>query len=101
LDGCAGELGNVNRHKSIKESMCVQEHAVLLKPIYKYYQAMQFASNSAHFQWDSNHHQRCVQMLIDAAKECHNTTDYNRGTNVFQGTIPCIWSVHKRLTSYS
>ena len=67
---------HVNRRKSIKESEFAVQYADLLKPIYKYYQAMQFSTYGAHFQWESNHRKRCVQMLLDAAKECHNNTDY-------------------------
>ena len=65
-----------NRRKSIKESGFAVKYADLIKPIYKYYQAMQFSTYGAHFQWESNYRKRCVQMLLDAAKECHNNTDY-------------------------
>ncbi len=52
--------GAGNRRKSIKESNFAAQHADLLKPIYKYYQAMQFSTYSADFQWEAN----CYSILI-------------------------------------
>lgn len=63
--------GSKNRRKSIKESKFAEIHSELLKPVYKYYQAMHFATYGANFQWEATHRARCVRILLDAAKECH------------------------------
>jgi hypothetical protein len=68
--------GAGNRRKSIKESNFAAQHADLLKPIYKYYQAMQFAIHGAHFQWEACNSVRCVRLLLDAAKQCHTPEDF-------------------------
>ncbi len=65
-----------NRRKSIKASTFADEYSDLLKPAYKYYQAMQFATHGAHFQGEADYRVRCVHMLLDAAKECHKPEDY-------------------------
>jgi hypothetical protein len=65
-----------NRRKSIKASTFADKYSDLLKPAYKYYQAMQFATHGAHFQWEANYRARCVHMLLDAVKECHKPEDY-------------------------
>lgn len=70
--------GAGNRRKSIKESNFAAQHADLLKPIYKYYQAMQFSTYGADFQWEANCRSRCVLMLLDAAKVALHTEKYNR-----------------------
>ena len=66
------------KRRSIKESEFAAEYAVMLKPVYKYYQAMQFATHGYRFQWDTAHRQDCIQMLLDAARECHTRDDYTR-----------------------
>ena len=63
--------GSAGKRKSIKESIFAAEHAEVLKPIHKYYQAMMFATYGHNFMWDANNRKTCVQMLIDAANECH------------------------------
>ena len=30
----------------------------------------------ANFQWESSNRKCCVQILLDAARECHNDSDY-------------------------
>ena len=54
-------MNSYNRRKLIKESKFTTKHADLLKPVYKYYQAMQFATYGAHFQWEACHSERCVE----------------------------------------
>ena len=44
--------------------------------MYKYYQAMQFATHGYCFQWDTASRQDCIQMLLDAARECHTGDNY-------------------------
>jgi hypothetical protein len=59
------------KRKSIKESgFAASTQAELLKPIYKSYQAMPFASYGHSFKWDSPNRKVCVQMLLEAAREC-------------------------------
>ena len=65
-----------NRRQSIKESKFAVKYRDLLKPIYAYYQALHFATHGAHFQWESSYRKHCVQTLLDAARECHNDSDY-------------------------
>ena len=73
------EMGSsTGKRKSIKESMFAAEHAEVLKPIYKFYQAMQFATNGHSFMWDAVKRKACVQMLLDAARECHPRETYTR-----------------------
>ncbi len=62
-------------------------YAALLKPITKHYQAMQFATHGTHFLWDTNHCQPCIQMMLDAAKECHTIADYNRFNKAVQAEL--------------
>ena len=69
---------STGKRKSIKESMFAAEHAEVLKPIYKFYQAMQFATNGHSFGWDAVKRKACVQMLLDAARECHPRETYTR-----------------------
>ena len=59
----------------------------MLKPVYKYYQAMQFATHAAHFQWEANYSGRCVHMLPDAAKECHKPEDYATFKNAVEAEL--------------
>jgi tRNA U38,U39,U40 pseudouridine synthase TruA len=66
------------KRKSIKESIFAVEHAEVLKPIYKYYQAMMFATHGHNFMWDAVRRKACVQMLLDAARECHSRETYTR-----------------------
>ncbi len=70
--------GAGNRRKSIKESYFAAQHANLLKPIYKYYQAMQFSTYCADFHWEGNCLSHCILMLLDAAKVALDTEKYNR-----------------------
>ena len=79
--------GKKNRRKSIKESKFAKKYSELLKPVYKYYQAMQFAAHGAHFQWEANHRARCVYMLLDAAKECHNSETYTIFKNAVEAEL--------------
>ena len=57
------------KRKSIKQSEFAATHAELLRPIYKYYQAMQFATHGHCFPWDATNRKACVQVLLDAARE--------------------------------
>jgi len=82
-----GSSGGKNRRKSIKESKFAAKYSDLLKPVYKYYQAMQFAAHGAHFQWEANHRARCVYMLLDAAKECHKTDTYTIFKNAVEAEL--------------
>ena len=70
--------GSAGKRKSIKESIFAAKHAEALKPIYKHYQAMMFATYGHNFMWDANNRKTCVQMLIDAANECHSHETYTR-----------------------
>ena len=70
------KLSSMGKRKSIKESGCANTYAELLKPIYKYYQAMQFAALGHSFPWDANSRKACVRALLDAAKECHPREAY-------------------------
>lgn len=79
--------GKKNRRKSIKDSKFATKYSELLKPVYKYYQAMQFAAHGAHFQWEANHRARCVDMLLDAAKECHNSETYTIFKNAVEAEL--------------
>jgi hypothetical protein len=65
------QLSSSGKRKSIKESGFAATYADLLKPIYKYYQAMMLATFGHRFQWDAINRKVCVRMLIDAARECH------------------------------
>lgn len=71
-------VSSSGKRKSIKASDFAATHAELLKPIYKYYQAMQFASYGHRFKRDALNRKVCVQMLLDAAKECHSREIYTR-----------------------
>jgi hypothetical protein len=71
-------VGTSGKRKSIKESGFAATQADLLKPIYKYYQAMHFASYGHRFKWDAPNRKVCVQMLLDAARECHSREIYTR-----------------------
>ena len=64
------------KRKSIKESGFGTTYAEQLKPIYKYYQDMQFAALGHRFPWDAPNRKACVQALLDAAKECHPRETY-------------------------
>ena len=64
------KLSSAGKRKSIKESGLAKTFAEPLKPIYKYYQAMQFAALGHRFPWDAHSRKACVQTLLDAAKEC-------------------------------
>ena len=66
------------KRKSIKESNFAETHAELLKPIYKFYQAMHFAYYGHLFKWNAPDRTGCVQMLLDAARECHSREIYTR-----------------------
>lgn len=59
----------------------------MLKPVYKFYQAMQFATHGARFQWEANYRLRCVHMLLDAAKECHKPADYATFKNAVEAEL--------------
>ena len=63
------KLSSMGKRKSIKESDFANTYAELLRPIYKYYQAMQFATHGHCFPWDATNRKACVQMLLDAARE--------------------------------
>lgn len=65
-----------NRRQSIKESEFAVQYRDLLKPIYPYYQAFHFAIYGADFQWESSNRKCCVQILLDAARQCHNESNY-------------------------
>jgi hypothetical protein len=69
-------LSSSGKRKSIKESGFAATYAELLKPIYKYYQAMMLATFGHRFQWDAINRKACVRMLIDAARECHPRETY-------------------------
>lgn len=71
-------VSSSGKRKSIKQSDFAAIHAELLKPIYKFYQAMQFASYGHRFKWDAPSRKVCVQMLLDAARECHSREIYTR-----------------------
>ena len=75
-DRRGSRVHSYNRRKSIKESKFATKHADLLKPVYKYYQAMQFAVHGANFQWEACHRVRSVRLLLDAAKQCHTPEDF-------------------------
>ena len=62
--------------QSIKESSLASTYAEQLKPIYKYYQAMQFAALGHIFPWDAPNRKSCVLALLDAAKECLTRETY-------------------------
>ena len=69
---------SAGKRKSIKESIFAAKHEEVLKPIYKYYQAMQFAMHGHNFMWDAVRRKACVQMLIDAARVCHPSDIFTR-----------------------
>jgi hypothetical protein len=69
--------GSVGTRKSIKESDFANTHAEVLKPLYKHYQAMQFAALGHRFPWDASSRKACVRALLDAARECHPCETYN------------------------
>ena len=71
---------STGKRKSIKENIFAAKHAELLrvKDIYKVYQAMQFATHGHCFMWDAVKRKACVQMLLDAARECHSRETYTR-----------------------
>jgi hypothetical protein len=75
-DRRGSSVNTANRRKSIKESKIADKYSYLLKPLYKYYQAMHFATHGAHFQWEACHRERCIHLLLDAAKEWHTPDDY-------------------------
>jgi len=68
-DKALASVGSAGKRKSIKQSEFAATHAELLRPIYKYYQAMQFATHGHCFPWDATNRKACVQMLLDAARE--------------------------------
>ena len=72
------ERGSTGKRKSSKESIFAAKHAEVLRPIYKSYQAMMFATHGHNFQWDAVKRKGCVQMLIDAARQCHPSETYTR-----------------------
>ena len=45
---------SAGKRKSIKESIFAAKHAEALKLIYKYYQAMMFATYGHNFMWDAH-----------------------------------------------
>ncbi len=69
------------KRKSIKESNFAETHAKLLKPIYKFYQAMHLPTTATSL---SGTHLivedafSLVQMHLDAARECHSREIYTR-----------------------
>ena len=69
-------VSSSGKRKSMKASDFAATHAELLKPIYKYYQAMTLATFGHRFQWDAINRKVCVRMLIDAARECHPRETY-------------------------
>jgi hypothetical protein len=69
-------VSSSGKRKSIKESGFAETHAQVLKPIYKFYQAMQFATHGHCFPWDATNRKACVQMLLDAARQCHSSETY-------------------------
>ena len=71
------KLSSMGKRKSIKESDFANTYAELLRPIYKSYQAMQFASLGHCFPWDAPSRKACVRALLDAARECHPRETYN------------------------
>ena len=77
-DKALASVGSASKRKSIKQSDFATNHAALLKLIYKYYQAMQFATNGHCFPWDAINRKACVQMLIDAARECLSRENYTQ-----------------------
>ena len=70
--------GSAGKRKSIKESNFATKHAESIKPIYKHYQAMMFATYGHTFMWDAVKRKACVQMLIDAARVCHPSDTFTR-----------------------
>ena len=70
------KLSSAGKRKSIKESGLAKTFAEQLKPIYKYYQAMQFAALGHCFPWDASNRKSCVEALLDAAKECLTRETY-------------------------
>jgi len=74
--GSTSRVNTANRRKSIKDSKFVDKYSYLLKPLYKYYQAMHLATHGALFQWEACHREHCVHLLLDAAKELHSPDDY-------------------------
>jgi hypothetical protein len=69
-------LCQANRRLSIKASNFAEIHKKALRPIYKYYQALQFSIYGPHFQWGRARRKQCVRLLLDAARECHNAATY-------------------------
>ena len=55
---------STGKSKSINESIFAATHAELLKPIYKVYQAMQFATHCPSFLWDAVHRKAGVQPAL-------------------------------------
>jgi hypothetical protein len=76
LDSEKLSTGSLGKRKSIKESSFASTYAELLKPLYKYYQAMQFAALGHRFPWDANNRKACVRALLDAARKCHPSETY-------------------------
>ena len=68
-DKALASVGSASKRKSIKQSDFATTHAELLRPIYKYYQAMQFATHGHCFPCEAINRKANVQMLLDAARE--------------------------------
>jgi hypothetical protein len=68
--------GSVGTRQSIKESDFSNTYADLLKPLYKHYQAMQFAALGHRFPWNAASRKACVRALLDAAREVHPRETY-------------------------
>ena len=83
--------GSTGKRKSIKESIFAAKHAEVLKPIYKSYQAMQFATHGHSFMWDAVKRKACVQMLLDAARECHPRQTYTRFKKAVEAELVTSW----------
>ncbi len=68
--------GSAGTRQSIKESDFSNTHAAVLRPLYKHYQAMQFAALGHRFPWNAASRKACVRALLDAARECHPHETY-------------------------
>ena len=72
------------KRKSIKESIFAVEHAEVLKPIYKYYQAMMFATHGHNFMWDAVRRKACVQNRTSDAPRRRKGVSLPRNLHPFQ-----------------